>query len=116
MAIQNQFNSVNTGLLSEMFGKQIVLQTRLKKFPLSEKNKQAYINETVLALVDEVMEALRETPWKSWKKNATYNKKEFRGEIVDIWHFIINLSLAAGFTPKSLHEAFMEKNKENHTR
>ncbi len=69
-----------------------------------------------MAAIDELMEAIRETPWKPWKKQQTLNAENFKAEIIDLWHFVINLSLAAGFDAQSLHTNFIIKNKENHKR
>ena len=34
-------------------------------------------------------------------------------EIIDLWHFLIQLSIEAGFEPQTLISKYMEKNKEN---
>tara|TARA_Y100000310_G_C20247343_1_gene607442 strand:- start:18 stop:341 length:324 start_codon:yes stop_codon:yes gene_type:complete len=99
--------------LHEMFCKQIELQQRLKNKVIGN---QKFITEMTLAAVDELMEALRETPWKSWKKQQVLNKENFKEELVDVWHFLINLTMASGMTSKELHARFMTKNKVNHKR
>lgn len=104
-------------MLREIFDKQNVLQLRLETFPLkTSKQRQDFINIQSLALIDEVMESLRETPWKPWKKNQEFNESNYKEELVDAWHFLINLTLASGMTPESFHERFINKNNKNHKR
>ena len=103
--------------LKEMFDKQRALQERLGEFPLNSTAKlQDFINTQSLALIDEVMEALRETPWKPWKKNQYMKQEEFKEELVDAWHFLINLTLASGMTHEELYARYCGKNKINHNR
>jgi len=99
--------------LEELFMLQTRMQERLGTKP---HHNQEFINVMTLAAIDELMEAIRETPWKPWKKQQTLNSEKFQKEIVDLWHFVINLSLAAGFNAESLHLGFLEKNKENNKR
>jgi len=100
--------------MNEMFNKQITFQTRLGYSSLVEN--QSFINIQSLALIDEIMEALRETPWKPWKKQQLFNKEKYKEELIDCWHFLINLSLASGMNAEEVKERFMKKNKENNER
>ncbi|MDF0680417.1 MAG: dUTPase [Candidatus Nitrosocosmicus sp.] len=65
------------------------------------------------ALVHEAIELQRETNWKWWKKDKTVNNEKLKDEIIDLWHFLIQLSIEAGFEPQTLISKYMEKNKEN---
>jgi len=102
--------------LDKLFLMQNGLQRRLGNFPLTDENKQKFINIQSMALIDEVMEALHETPWKPWKKNQEFNCENFKEELIDAWHFLINLTLASGMNSEELFERFINKNKENHKR
>jgi len=104
----------NTDKLKEMFIKQRNLQQKLGNNNIVADTQ--YIKDMILALIDEATEALRETPWKPWKTNQTYNKTKFREEIIDIWHFLINLSIAADMTSTEVYEMFLKKNKLNQKR
>lgn len=79
-------------------------------------DKQQYISIMSLALIDEVMEALRETPFKPWKKTMLFDGEKFKEELVDAWHFIINLSIASGMDADELFKRFEAKNEANHQR
>ena len=97
-----------------MFEKQIRLQERLGSGVLL--GNQEFITTMSIALIDEVMEALRETPWKPWKKQQEFNQEAFKEELVDAWHFLINLSLASGMDAEELYTRFIKKNAINHQR
>jgi hypothetical protein len=115
--------------LSEMFKKQRELQTKLGApigppptvFSAEEARElnskfQDYINTMTIACIDELMEALRETPWKPWKRQQAFNVANFRKELIDAWHFLINLSLASGMDAEAVHDLYMQKNRENFKR
>lgn len=110
--------------LRDLFDKQSVLQRKMKNFPLKgNKQKQEFININVLACLDELSEILRETAWKNpkyikygWKKTQKLNPELFKEEIIDLWHFIINLSLVSGMDSDELYRRFINKNKTNHKR
>lgn len=103
--------STNIGdldMLKAIFQKQSDLQKKLEV-----TMDQPYITNMSMALMQEVHEALRETPWKPWKKQQTFNHENYLKELADALHFFVNLCLADGITPDMLFDAYMEKNKEN---
>jgi dimeric dUTPase (all-alpha-NTP-PPase superfamily) len=65
------------------------------------------------ALVHEAIELQRETNWKWWKKENAMNKDKIQEEIIDIWHFLIQLSIEAGLDSKKMLEKYVQKNEEN---
>lgn len=75
-------------------------------------------------LADEIAEALYEMPlYKLWKDYDKLSSADFdaawqkvKMELVDSWHFFMNLLLCAGFTAEEFFEMYMAKNKENHRR
>jgi dimeric dUTPase (all-alpha-NTP-PPase superfamily) len=98
-------------MLEKMFEKQKELQEKL-----NATYDQPYINTMTLATIDELMELLRETPWKPWKINQSFNHENYKKEMADIWHFIINLCLADGISAEDIYEEYMNKNKINFKR
>ncbi len=107
--------------LDLLFEKQIKLQEKLETGKIYQN--QEYINLMLLAINDELMEAMRETNWKNpkeikygWKIKQEFNEDNFKNELVDVWHFLINLTLASGMDSKELFSKYTEKNKENHAR
>jgi len=104
--------------LEELFKMQEKLQKRLgyDLQKISEKHSQKYFNLMFIAIIEECVEIIRETPWKPWKKSMTFNQVKLQEEVIDLWHFIINLSIASGLTPQKLYDKFVEKNTVNHKR
>jgi dimeric dUTPase (all-alpha-NTP-PPase superfamily) len=68
------------------------------------------------ALVHEAIELQRETNWKWWKKESVIDKEKIQEEIIDIWHFLIQISIESGMDSKKIMEKYMEKNEENRKR
>ena len=66
----------------------------LLNFSVAER--VAFIKNMVLATTDELHEALNEVSWKPWTSGEpTINEEAFFAELVDAWHFIMNLLLVA---------------------
>lgn len=108
--------------LEKMFELQIAFQERLgnsiPKYSLTIMSNEniELIKNQILAIVDESMEALREVPWKPWKVNLVIDLPSFRTELIDIFHFLINLFLYAGMNVEMVWKIFLEKNKINNQR
>lgn len=66
--------------------------------------------------------------WKKWKSNhkealdkpfealSDSEIKELRMEVVDLWHFLLNISIALGMDAKMLFNYYQAKNIENKRR
>ena len=65
------------------------------------------------ALLHEVVELQRETGWKWWKTEKALEEQRIQEEVIDLWHFLIQLSIEAGLDPQMLISKYSEKNKEN---
>lgn len=65
------------------------------------------------ALLHEVVELQRETEWKWWKTEKGIENQKIQEEIIDLWHFLIQLSIEAGLEPETLVAKYIEKNREN---
>jgi len=90
------------------------------KIRQSDSLKQQYINQMILACYEEVNEIMRETAYKNpkhvpfgWKKHQNWDLKNYKDEIVDLWHFTMNLMLAVDMKPEEFFEIYKEKNKKN---
>lgn len=114
--------------LQEMFKKQAELMTRLglkvrtnkDLVLLKPEEQQELTEETVVlafALQDEVHEFVRELNWKPWKQTKKeVNVEAVQKELIDAWHFLIELSLMWGLNSDSVHDMYLQKNQENHQR
>jgi dimeric dUTPase (all-alpha-NTP-PPase superfamily) len=65
------------------------------------------------ALLHEVVELQRETGWKWWKTEKVIEGQRIQEEVIDLWHFLIQLSIEAGLDPELLISKYIEKNKVN---
>lgn len=95
--------------LGDMFNRCVVFQEMLK----NDVESREYMNEQTLALFVETGEMIQETNWKTWKKPKKVNTPKLNEEIIDMWHFLINISLAAGLDSGDVHFMFVKKNDEN---
>jgi hypothetical protein len=71
------------------------------------------------ACEDEIHEAMAEVGWKPWATSRHINHDAFMKEMVDAWHFFMNLLLCGcqGMTPTEIADEFtrryIEKNAVN---
>ncbi|KAB7657646.1 alpha/beta hydrolase [Bacillus sp. B2-WWTP-C-10-Post-4] len=105
-----------TDKLNELFELQSDLDTRI----ISERNIDKSLDEWVvgitLAMESEIDEIRREVNWKWWKNEKPIDKEALQGEIIDMWHFLISLSLLCGLSAEDVYRIYLEKNRENHAR
>lgn len=102
--------------LQMLFNLQKNLQKRLNGVDLPDLCPQ-HIPMTVTSINAEVGEILEEYQgWKDWKDDVTFDSWNLLYEVVDLWHFIINLTLYLGFDANDVFEAFCKKNQINHER
>lgn len=85
---------------------------------LTGETRANYIRTHMLALEDELHEALRETSWKPWSKTpgGEMNRDEYLDELVDAWHFFMNLMLVADCSADEFFQRYLRKNGINHGR
>lgn len=85
------------------------------------KERAAFIRDHFVYLDQELQEMLYEVPYfKHWKDYSKMSDTELheayikaKEELVDSWHFFMNLMLGLGMTADELFEGYLEKNKEN---
>lgn len=80
---------------------------------LSDEQKMDWIRWNVLAMEDELHEALAETGWKPWAKSQHINREAFISELVDAFHFFMNLMIIVNCTPDELLAKYAEKREVN---
>ena len=112
--------------LEEMLDEQRKFQVRLDPgfcYKTIEE-EVAFIKEHSIHLNQEINEMLYELPffkpWKDYSKMTEMDQEcamvKAQKEMVDAWHFFMNMMLALGFDADLLHTMYMEKIKENHAR
>ena len=85
------------------------------------KERAAFIRDHFVYLDQELQEMLYEVPFfKHWKDYSKMTDKELahaydkaKEELVDAWHFFMNLMLGLGMTADDLYSGYLIKNKEN---
>lgn len=112
--------------LEIMLRRQEKLQLRLDPDFLSKTTEErvAFIKEHSIHLNQEVQECLYELPFfKPWKDYSGMTEEEqekaleaARKELIDAWHFFMNIMLALGMDAETFFEMYLKKNDENHKR
>ena len=75
-----------------------------------------FFKEMRLALEDELGEAMDEMGWKIWATSKHFNQEAVKGELVDAWHFFMNLCIVAGMDAEELFERYLKKHNVNVSR
>lgn len=76
-----------------------------------------YVRWNALALIVEVTETLNETEWKPWKLGDSYiNSTHYRGELADVFIFMMNLMLAEDISADEMMDHVSEKISINRRR
>lgn len=75
--------------------------------------KMEYLRTQSLALIDELHEALAETGWKPWATSQHVNVESFKGELVDVYLFFLNLMLAVEMNDGELMRLALAKQDKN---
>ena len=83
---------------------------------LEGEERVEFIRWNVLALEDELHEALGEVGWKPWATSRHVNEPEFKGELVDAWHFFMNLILVGHITADEFLIGYFSKRTINANR
>lgn len=105
-------------MLDEIFARQRQLQVERFTDPARMNRTEAieFIRWNVLALEDELHEALQEVGWKPWSTSVHLNRTEYVGELVDALHFLVNLFLVVGADAQEVYDRYVVKNRTNHRR
>lgn len=89
---------------------------------MSDKERTTFIKEHTLWVCDELHEMIHELPWvKPWsQKYKDWDKEKLdtqwilsQEELIDAWHFLINITIALGLSSDDVFKMYKEKNKIN---
>lgn len=113
-------------MLDVMMTKQKELQSRLGTnfADLSDEERAQFMRNHRGYLEDELAEALYEMPnyklWKSYDSMSPEAREvawqKVRMELIDAFHFFMNMLLCAGMDAKEVFQMYLAKNQENHAR
>lgn len=79
----------------------------------TDEERMQAIRDNVLACTAELHEAMDESGWKPWATSNHLNHEAFKAELVDAWHFFMNLMLHSGMTAEDLYDGYIKKNAKN---
>jgi dimeric dUTPase (all-alpha-NTP-PPase superfamily) len=85
----------------------------LSRYP---KDKEGKVSALCTAIIHEAVELQMTTNWKWWKKPVPFNESHAREELIDIWHFVVQVSLELGLTPDDILKEYKRKNEINRER
>jgi dimeric dUTPase (all-alpha-NTP-PPase superfamily) len=91
---------------------------------MTVQERTAFVKEHSIHLNQEINELLYELPFfKPWKDYSGMSEEEMheaiqkaKMELVDSWHFFMNIALGLGMTAEEFDAMYCAKNKENHRR
>jgi dimeric dUTPase (all-alpha-NTP-PPase superfamily) len=80
------------------------------------QTKEGRISVLATAIIHEAVEVQRLTNWKWWKKPTKFDEVQAREEVIDLWHFVIQMSIELDMTPKEILVEYLRKNRINKER
>jgi dimeric dUTPase (all-alpha-NTP-PPase superfamily) len=109
-----------TDRLQEIFDKQLEFNNMVRpvrEFPNPDPAVlMAQLREQAFALILEIAEAVEKTSWKPWVskiQDPPIPYGPYMKEMIDVFHFFINMCLLGGVTPEQLYEGYYRKNLIN---
>jgi len=110
--------------LELLFRKQLKLTRQMRnmenKMSSIYKRKELFRGYRIFmlssALIHEAIELQRETNWKWWKRGSNMSIENCQQELIDILHFVIQLSIELKLNPTTLVEKYSLKHVENISR
>jgi dimeric dUTPase (all-alpha-NTP-PPase superfamily) len=102
--------------LDAIFDMQYALDQRIIDERGIEKTAEEWVLGLTIAMEDEIAEVRSLINWKWWKNPKEIDYTELRGEVIDLWHFLVSLSQKVGLTADDVYRVYCEKNAENHAR
>lgn len=63
-----------------------------------EKTGNEWVIGLTLAMESEIDEIRREVNWRWWKNLKPIDTDALKGEVIDMWHFLVSLSDKVGLT------------------
>jgi hypothetical protein len=75
---------------------------------MTEAETVEHIRIQILGALNELNEALGESGWKPWASSQHLNVEAFRGELIDMFRFWLNLVTISGMSAEGVMTKFME--------
>jgi dUTPase len=72
--------------------------------------KEERISSLATAMIHEAVEVQRLTNWKWWKP-IEFDQVQAKEEVIDLWHFLIQMSIELDMTPKEILNEYLKKHQ-----
>lgn len=104
--------------LESIFDMQEALNARIgvNLKEMTEEEQTKWVLNYSRAMQQELSELVDSVPWKWWAKYQEFDAQNARVEVVDLFHFLVSLAQTLGMSADDVFEAYLKKNKVNHTR
>jgi dimeric dUTPase (all-alpha-NTP-PPase superfamily) len=86
-----------------------VLSADFARPDLDPAVRKKWVLDYLRALVHEAIEAEDTCAWKWWTKDKSLDEQALKVEIVDMWHFLISATIAAGMSPADVLAVYEQK-------
>lgn len=102
--------------MKDIFTRQEYLMDEVYKIQRCGPSRVECYRTTTLAAIDELMEALHNTPWKPWSRRELWDFGELQDELVDVFTLLVQLCILADISPEDLRERYFSKSQTNEAR
>ena len=115
--LKNYQNNKSVDKLHILFDLQKTFDDYIKeKRNLDYSDIEKWIRKMCIAIITEACELNDACNWKWWKNKKDIDWNNVKEEVVDLWHFLLSLSIKIGLTPEDLINEYIQKNIENYNR
>jgi len=87
-----------------------------EKRGLDYSNKEKWVQKLCTAIITEACELNDACNWKWWKNSKDVDWDNVKEEVIDLWHFLISVSIKVGLNPNDIINQYIHKNLENYKR
>src|SRR5579872_5891944 len=93
-----------------------VLSKDFDRPDLDPEVRKKWLLNYLRALTHEAVEAEDVCAWKWWTKDKAIDEQALKVEVVDIWHFLISLTIASGMSAEDVMAVYEQKWRVNQAR
>jgi len=115
--LESYQNNENVDKLEALFDLQNTFDEYIKeKRNLDYSDKEQWIQKLCTAIITEACELNDACNWKWWKNKKDVDWNNVKEEVIDLWHFLISVSIKVELNPKDIIDQYINKNLENYKR
>ena len=93
--------------------RELSIELASERYPRTMEQRISFL---CLALIHESVELQRLTNWKWWKRPREFDVENAKGELIDMWHFLLQASIELGMTADDILQYYMQKYEINKVR